>query len=234
MHRHVPSDGGSRPKDSTARVDKLRSQQQQQQQQDTDKGGLRPSSTPPETSTNIAIAGGGAAPISSGQKLTLPPVTAINSPLGMADMSLAWGSDSLRSGPLSPAMLGGPTMPITNGKGNKPATSKLGSTDPTLHTGLTPFLANEQNSANIASPGLQALLRAAVNGKDITTTPGGSLHIAPTPGPTNALKNANGDVVDGKKISPTINILNESSLGNQGSGRENSPSASVSVSTVLL
>ncbi|KAJ2524253.1 Transcription factor [Coemansia sp. RSA 2049] len=132
--------------------------------------------------------------------ITLPPVTAINTPLHASRIGEAWGPESLRSGPLSPAMLGGPA---SNSSAYKPlaarTTPRLGMSDPALHTGLTPFISGEahpssgigigitaapfenNNSASlITTPGLQAVIRATIEGKDIMATPGGSLHIAPT------------------------------------------------------
>ncbi|ORX65669.1 hypothetical protein DL89DRAFT_98002 [Linderina pennispora] len=122
----------------------------------------------------------------SSKPITLPPVTAINSPLGHEGVSAAWGRDSLRSGPLSPAMLGGPAAPTSRAR----ITPRLGLTDPTLHTGLTPFLQGETHptvssilgtstiDGSKPSPGFQALLRA-VSGSEITATPGGTLHVKP-------------------------------------------------------
>ncbi|KAJ2200779.1 Transcription factor, partial [Coemansia sp. RSA 520] len=87
----------------------------------------------------------------------------------------AWGSESLRSGPLSPAMLGGPT--------ESRARSHLNVSEP-QHTGLTPFLANEPGHAaslrvqsDVVTPGLQAMIHAAFGGKEVTATPGGSLRL---------------------------------------------------------
>ncbi|KAJ2664977.1 Transcription factor [Coemansia sp. RSA 1200] len=130
--------------------------------------------------------------------ITLPPVTAINTPLHASKIGEAWGPESLRSGPLSPAMLGGPA---SSSSAYKPlaarTTPRLGMSDPALHTGLTPFITGEAHPSSgigitaapfennnstslITTPGLQAVIRATIEGKDIMATPGGSLHIAPS------------------------------------------------------
>ncbi|KAI9506477.1 hypothetical protein BX070DRAFT_217944 [Coemansia spiralis] len=163
----------------------------------------RPSSTPsstvsfsePPTSASSLSSSSSSKPT---QKITLPPVTAITTPLNAANMAEAWGPESLRSGPLSPAMLGGPA---TNNMGKPQArfTPRLGLTDPVMHTGLTPFISGEAQPAissaafenirlpsSLATPGFQSVLRAAINGHEITTTPGGSLHIASNLGATKA------------------------------------------------
>ncbi|KAJ2747520.1 Transcription factor [Coemansia sp. BCRC 34301] len=147
------------------------------------------------TEVNDSLPGGG-----GGRKkptITLPPVTAINGPVDPAHMPMVWGAESLRSGPLSPAMLGGPTANSTTPKPLLPMTGttpplRMGLTDPILHTGLTPYImgeaqapvatrtfANMRVPAVLDTPGIQAEIRAVLNGQDITATPGGTLHIAP-------------------------------------------------------
>ncbi|KAJ2802266.1 Transcription factor, partial [Coemansia helicoidea] len=96
----------------------------------------RPSSTPAD----------GLGPLSSLHRVKLPPVAAINGPIEGADMSGKWGAESLRSGPLSPAMLGRPTGPPA-ARATARATPRLGVSDPQLHTGLTPFIASETHPA---------------------------------------------------------------------------------------
>ncbi|KAJ1853027.1 Transcription factor [Coemansia sp. RSA 1822] len=131
----------------------------------------RPSSTPVgERQTGSS----GPSTGSSGQRITLPPVAALNGPMTESD---AWGSESLRSGPLSPAMLGGPTEPTRSGR------SHLNVSGPE-HTGLTPFLAGEAGNptslrmqSDVVTPGLQAMIHAAFGGKEVTATPGGSLRL---------------------------------------------------------
>ncbi|KAJ2500036.1 Transcription factor [Coemansia sp. RSA 1972] len=126
----------------------------------------RPSSTPSGHTGSSGLSTG------SEQRIKLPPVAAINGPMTESD---AWGSESLRSGPLSPAMLGGPT--------ESRARSHLNVSEP-QHTGLTPFLANEPGHAaslrvqsDVVTPGLQAMIHAAFGGKEVTATPGGSLRL---------------------------------------------------------
>lgn len=85
---------------------------------------------------------------SNSPKAILPPVTAITSPSsllpgGSAGSGFNWGLNSLRSGPLSPAMLQGPA-----------SNSNVGSTtlsfDPRIRTGLTP---NESGIRSGLTPG---------------------------------------------------------------------------------
>ncbi|KAJ2704420.1 Transcription factor [Coemansia sp. IMI 203386] len=122
-------------------------------------------------------------------KVKLPPVTAINGPMHAADMTGEWG-ESLRSGPLSPAMLGGPAA-VNTAKVAAKVTPRLGLTDPVLHTGLTPFIMGEVQPvvasggfdcmklpSSLATPGIQAIIKAAIEGQEISTTPGGSLRIS--------------------------------------------------------
>ncbi|KAJ2401760.1 Transcription factor, partial [Coemansia sp. RSA 2559] len=78
----------------------------------------------------------------SAQRVILPPVTAITTPLHASKISEAWGTESLRSGPLSPAMLGGPAADSLF-KPPARTTPRLGLTDPLLHTGLTPFMSGQ-------------------------------------------------------------------------------------------
>ncbi|KAJ2146474.1 Transcription factor [Coemansia sp. RSA 678] len=129
----------------------------------------RPSSTPVCVQTPGSL---GPSTGSSGQRITLPPVAALNGPMTESD---AWGSESLRSGPLSPAMLGGPTESRARSHLNVSGSE---------HTGLTPFLANEPGHAaslrvqsDVVTPGLQAMIHAAFGGKEVTATPGGSLRL---------------------------------------------------------
>ncbi|PIA15761.1 hypothetical protein COEREDRAFT_81708 [Coemansia reversa NRRL 1564] len=147
--------------------------------QQTDGQETRPSSTPVEGRVTE-------------QNVKLPPITAIDVPMSGANTTAEWGAESLRSGPLSPAMLGGPAGPTTKPMGRP--TPRLGVSDPLLHTGLTPFIAGEAHPTStglegvrmapaLATPGLQAVIRAAFDGKEITATPGGTLHIA-EPQPT--------------------------------------------------
>ncbi|KAJ1801633.1 Transcription factor [Coemansia sp. RSA 2399] len=120
------------------------------------------------------------------QRIILPPVTAITTPLHASKISEAWGPESLRSGPLSPAMLGGPAADSLF-KPQARTTPRLGLSDPLLHTGLTPFMSGQTHPVITAgpletslatTPGLQAVIRATMDGHDIMATPGGSLHIA--------------------------------------------------------
>ncbi|KAJ1816144.1 Transcription factor [Coemansia sp. RSA 2599] len=136
-------------------------------------------------------------------RVKLPPVTAINGPMHAAGLTSEWG-DSLRSGPLSPAMLGGPASSAA--KGAAKATPRLGLTDPMLHTGLTPYIMGEiqpvvasggfdcmKLPSSLATPGIQAIIKAAIEGQEISTTPGGSLKIASSM-PVAAAAAANADV----------------------------------------
>ncbi|KAI5858066.1 hypothetical protein BZA05DRAFT_331540 [Tricharina praecox] len=75
----------------------------------------------------------GADPLAT--KAILPPVTAMTSPALGGSGSYNWGPNSLRSGPLSPAMLQGPTNPLGF---------------ETLRTGLTP---NESGIRSGLTPG---------------------------------------------------------------------------------
>ncbi|KAJ1831289.1 Transcription factor [Coemansia sp. RSA 2711] len=117
------------------------------------------------------------ASVSPGARIKLPPVAAINGPLDAG----VWGAESLRSGPLSPAMLGGPAGAKAGGR----PTPRMGVTDPALHTGLTPFLAGEaaptaaalKLQSAVVTPGLQAMIHAAFGGKQVTATPGGTLRL---------------------------------------------------------
>ncbi|KAJ1865330.1 Transcription factor [Coemansia sp. RSA 2703] len=126
----------------------------------------------------------------NGQKVKLPPVTAISGPMHAADMAGVWGAESLRSGPLSPAMLGGPAANIAKAQPPR-ITPRLGLTDPVLHTGLTPYINGEVQPmaavagfdaiklpSALATPGIQAVIKAALEGQEISTTPGGSFQIA--------------------------------------------------------
>ncbi|KAI8325745.1 hypothetical protein GQ54DRAFT_295321 [Martensiomyces pterosporus] len=249
QQRTAPTGDTSRPSDeqtttSNRNMADSKSLRQSGAKDDDLRGIERPSSTPPEVAV-VAVATPGA----QAHRLTLPPVTAINSPLGMANMSTAWGPDSLRSGPLSPAMLGGPATPAARPK----TTSRLGMTDPTLHTGLTPFLAGEPQpmvasgeaavgldgakpmAASMASPGIQALIRAAATGRGITTTPGGTLHIAPTPGPQPAAPLAERQQQTQQPVSSQAHekLSASSEAAHQHTAREPSPSAAaVSLSTM--
>ncbi|KAJ2509349.1 Transcription factor [Coemansia sp. RSA 2052] len=113
---------------------------------------------------------------------------------------MVWGAESLRSGPLSPAMLGGPAA--NSGTPKSLLTLAMGASslrmgglsDPVMHTGLTPYYMGEVQPTvaatagafgpirmppNLVTPGIQAEMHAVINGQDITSTPGGTLHIAP-------------------------------------------------------
>ncbi|KAJ2691083.1 Transcription factor [Coemansia spiralis] len=111
-------------------------------------------------------------------------------------MPAVWGPNSLRSGPLSPAMLGGPTATSGTPKSllsSTPGAPRLGHTDPALHSGLTPYVAGEAHPTagatrafgpirmpqSLVTPNLQAAMQATVNGQEVMSTPGGTLHIAP-------------------------------------------------------
>ncbi|KAJ2884618.1 Transcription factor [Coemansia aciculifera] len=124
--------------------------------------------------------------------IKLPPVTAISGPVDPAHMPMVWGAESLRSGPLSPAMLGGPTATSGTPKplgASTPGASRLGLTDPSLHTGLTPYIAGEAQPTRafgpirmpqaLVTPYLEAAMHATVNGQDVMSTPGGTLRVAP-------------------------------------------------------
>ncbi|KAJ2783606.1 Transcription factor [Coemansia interrupta] len=138
------------------------------------------------------------------QKVKLPPVTAISGPMHAADMAGVWGAESLRSGPLSPAMLGGPAA--STAKAQPPRiTPRLGLTDPVLHTGLTPYINGEVQPmaavsgfdaiklpSALATPGIQAVIKAALEGQEISTTPGGSFQIAPSGAATTAAAGTTG------------------------------------------
>lgn len=79
-------------------------------------------------------------------KAILPPVTAITSPASLLPGGpLNWGINSLRSGPLSPAMLQGPTT----SSGGVGASSSLGF-ESHIRTGLTP---NESGIRSGLTPG---------------------------------------------------------------------------------
>ncbi|KAL7271430.1 Transcription factor [Rhizina undulata] len=84
-------------------------------------------------------------------KAILPPVTAITSPASLLPGGSAggfnWGLNSLRSGPLSPAMLQGPAASSNNGS--------LGGFDSHIRTGLTP---NESGIRSGLTPGGSASL----------------------------------------------------------------------------
>ncbi|KAJ2803075.1 Transcription factor [Coemansia guatemalensis] len=164
-------DSSSRTEAGTERGGESRHTQKHQQ---GDGQQARPSSTPVEGRTE--------------QNVKLPPITAIDVPMSGVTASGGWGAESLRSGPLSPAMLGGPAGPTTKPTGRP--TPRLGVSDPLLHTGLTPFIAGETHPTTgagleggrlapaLATPGLQAVIRAAFDGKEIAATPGGTLHLA--------------------------------------------------------
>ncbi|KAJ2834162.1 Transcription factor [Coemansia furcata] len=119
----------------------------------------------------------------------LPPAAAISGPVDPARMPAVWGAESLRSGPLSPAMLGGPTATSGTPKPLPTPGSRLGLTDPALHSGLTPYIAGEAPPTKafgpirmplaLVTPSLHAAMQATVNGQDITSTPGGTLHVVP-------------------------------------------------------
>ncbi|KAJ2103774.1 Transcription factor [Coemansia sp. S100] len=139
--------------------------------------------------------------------IKLPPVTAISGPVDPAHMPMVWGAESLRSGPLSPAMLGGPTATSGTPKPlgtSTPGVPRLGMTDPALHTGLTPYIAGEPQPTRVfgpirmpqalVTPMLQAAMQATVNGQDITSTPGGTLRVAPPRQP----------ISDSRKRSPSV------------------------------
>ncbi|KAJ2488091.1 Transcription factor [Coemansia sp. RSA 2050] len=128
--------------------------------------------------------------------IKLPPITAISGPVDPAHMPAVWGAESLRSGPLSPAMLGGPTATSGTPKSllsSTPGAPRLGHTDPALHSGLTPYIAGEAHPTagatrafgpirmpqSLVTPNLQAAMQATVNGQEVMSTPGGTLHIAP-------------------------------------------------------
>ncbi|KAJ2723114.1 Transcription factor [Coemansia sp. Benny D115] len=174
--------------------DQQKQKQKQQQQQQ------RPSSTPAGSASSALSLLSEASDIQQKQereqdlerqkqKVTLPPAAAISGELVSTDMSHVWGPESLRSGPLSPAMLGAPATATA-----KPApriTPRLGITEPMLHTGLTPFISGEVQPtiasgafgplklpSALATPGIQAIIKAAIEGQEITATPGGSLKIA--------------------------------------------------------
>ncbi|KAJ2559703.1 Transcription factor [Coemansia sp. RSA 1933] len=153
-----------------------------QQQKRTDGNSI---ATPPYVDALPSASSGSST--RSGQKITLPPVTAITTPMHASRISEAWGPESLRSGPLSPAMLGGPAADSSLYKPQARTTPRLGLTDPLLHTGLTPFMSGETHpmmaagpleSSLAATPGLQAVIRATMDGHEIMATPGGSLRIA--------------------------------------------------------
>ncbi|KAJ2079413.1 Transcription factor [Coemansia sp. RSA 988] len=177
-HR-TPSPGelmraGSEADGDSSRTETARDERRYpQQQQQSDGQQTRPSSTPAEGRAETSV--------------KLPPITAIDVPMSGVATAGGWGAESLRSGPLSPAMLGGPAGPTAKPAGRP--TPRLGVSDPLLHTGLTPFIAGETHPTTaaiegtrpapaLATPGLQAVIRAAFDGKEITATPGGTLHIA--------------------------------------------------------
>ncbi|KAJ1881761.1 Transcription factor, partial [Coemansia sp. RSA 486] len=160
----------------------------------------------PQSADQWCSADQGAASVSPGSsnsssalhnKVKLPPVTAINGPMHAAEMTGEWG-ESLRSGPLSPAMLGGPAA-VNTAKVAAKVTPRLGLTDPVLHTGLTPFIMGEVQPvvasggfdcmklpSSLATPGIQAIIKAAIEGQEISTTPGGSLRISSSASTANA------------------------------------------------
>ncbi|KAJ2627337.1 Transcription factor [Coemansia sp. RSA 1290] len=104
-------------------------------------------------------------------------------------------------------MLVGPAEPPKPGR---PA--RMGVSDPALHTGLTPFLAGESSSSPlrlhsaVVTPGLQAMIHAAFDGNQVTTTPGGSLQLADRPRlppPDSACSASNDDALSTMALQPT-------------------------------
>ncbi|KAI7827715.1 hypothetical protein BX661DRAFT_182291 [Kickxella alabastrina] len=150
-------------------------QQQQQQQRQ------RPFSMPVSGSkvSNVFLA---AEMPRQQYRVKLPPVTALSGPLHATDMSGV--------GPLSPAMLGGPAEAQQAAKGAARITPRLRLAEPLLHTGLTPYISGEAQPTVAATdgiklplalttPGIQAMIRATIEGQEITSTPGGSLRLGP-------------------------------------------------------
>ncbi|KAJ2713429.1 Transcription factor [Coemansia spiralis] len=128
--------------------------------------------------------GDGPDALSSSHRVKLPPVAAINGPIEGGDMSSVWGAESLRSGPLSPAMLGGPTEQPAGARAAARQTPRLGVSDPLLHTGLTPYIAAEAHPA-AAAVGFHGvkLSTAAMVATPCARTPSSSHALAPAPGP---------------------------------------------------
>ncbi|KAK9464071.1 Aft1 HRA domain-containing protein [Lipomyces oligophaga] len=140
----------------------------------------------------------GAVPISAGQKLLLPPVASIASPSSLLSTGTSqtniWGLNSLRSGPLSPAMLQGPQTSNT-----------LAFVDSHLRTGLTP---NESGIRTGLTPGGSGSIfpapsptTAAIFGY-VPSTPSG-LQFGTTPQPLDAITAPN-TLVNGVQTSDSI------------------------------
>ena len=104
----------------------------------------------------------------SDSKSLLPPVAALTSPAPLAPEGASAGgynfSSSLRSGPLSPAMLGGPVGSGTDYFGPQPSTGFPGVTpnESSLRTGLTPGGGGSMFPA--PSPNSQAFIQSLANG----------------------------------------------------------------------
>lgn len=117
---------------------------------------------PATQSGNTSTASGSALRSSTGYS-RLPPLSALTSPATEALQASFWGMDnnhSLRSGPLSPAMLQGPSA--TSSATNMPSSQAF---DPnTFRTGLTP----SGSMANPPGPATAALFALMTN-----ATPGG-------------------------------------------------------------
>ncbi|KAJ2008146.1 Transcription factor [Coemansia thaxteri] len=133
-------------------------------------------------------------------RVTLPPVTAINGPVDPAHLSPAsWGAESLRSGPLSPAMLGGPIPASSSSISPSLSSHTVAATKPANRmtgplvmpsTGLTPYISGEAQPcashalrvpAELATPGTQAMVLATLKGQAVSFTPGGTMHASGTP-----------------------------------------------------
>ncbi|GAA5819963.1 hypothetical protein JCM11251_005427 [Rhodosporidiobolus azoricus] len=103
--------------------------------------GRRARSTSPTSLMPRATPGGSAGSGGGGQKL--PPLSLMQTP-GTELSAFGWGVDSLRTGPLSPALLNGPTG--TSGASDHDAF------DPSsFRTGLTPLVAGAAGSGGAAS-----------------------------------------------------------------------------------
>ena len=101
-------------------------------------------------------------------KSLLPPVASLTSPAPLAPEGASTGgynfASSLRSGPLSPAMLGGPVGSGTDYFGPQASTAFPGVTpnESSLRTGLTPGGGGSMFPA--PSPGSQAFIQSLANG----------------------------------------------------------------------
>ncbi|KDN52759.1 hypothetical protein K437DRAFT_253963 [Tilletiaria anomala UBC 951] len=114
---------------------------------------------------------------------TLPGVATLTSPSGDAASPFNWINGSLRTGPLSPAMLGGPSA---SAQGFDPSAFRTGFTPDLSNykTGLTPL---GGISFQPPSPNTAAFLAIVSNGSNGVAVPGNGGSAAMTPNTLNAL-----------------------------------------------